>query len=412
MTETTIEPTTEKEQNEKNRQKESKHRKLDRILGVIALVVIAAAWYIGSFRAEAALEPFLKQIMPETGYFELLSANTYAAWKDNSKQELLAYIAPGEAHGYGGELKILAAVDQQGNVLKTQMVEHKETAAFFHRVISSDLKESFKGKSYADTFIVGEDVDCVSGATLTSRAMADGVRRAARLVAENDLGMKPIPEPTPKINFGAPEAALLILFIVGFVGRSKQFQFTKAARWVSMLGGMLVLGFIYNLPLTLVFVNKMLLGFWPQWQTYLFWYLLLGGILLTLFTDNKNPYCEWFCPFGAAQECLGMVGGAKPRIKGNTRVYLRWFQRLLALGAIVIALVYRNPGISSYEVFGAFFHLVGSTFLFGLLGIVLVTSLFIKRPWCTALCPLRPVTDFIRMVRSWGKDILLKPKKS
>ena len=45
--------------------------------------------------------------------------------------------------------------------------------------------------------------------------------------------------------------------------------------------------------------------------------------------------------------------------------------------------------------------LIGSNFLFVLLGIVLVASLFIRRPWCSYLCPLRPVTDLIRLVRNW-----------
>ena len=147
----------------------------------------------------------------------------------------------------------------------------------------------------------------------------------------------------------------------------------------------------------------MLLGFWPEWQLHLYWYLLLAGILFVLTADNKNPYCEWFCPFGSAQECLGLIGGSRGRLPEKFHRFLRWFQRILALTAIVIALLYRNPSISSYEVFGAFFHLIGSNFQFALLGVVLITALFLKRPWCNYLCPLRPVTDFIRLIRNWIK---------
>jgi polyferredoxin len=47
-----------------------------------------------------------------------------------------------------------------------------------------------------------------------------------------------------------------------------------------------------------------------------------------------------------------------------------------------------------------------------LLGVVLIAALFIRRPWCSYLCPLRPVTDFIRLVRNWIRDIWigLRPK--
>ena len=66
----------------------------------------------------------------------------------------------------------------------------------------------------------------------------------------------------------------------------------------------------------------------------------------------------------------------------------------------MLAFLFRNPGISSYEVFGALFAFTGSTVLFALLGIVLVVSLFVKRPWCRYLCPLDPVYDFVRLGRT------------
>ena len=168
-----------------------------------------------------------------------------------------------------------------------------------------------------------------------------------------------------------------------------------------MLVGMIILGFVYTRPLTLSDISKFLLGFWPQWQTNLYWYLLIGGILFVFTVDNKNPYCEWFCPFGAAQECMGAIGGAKSRSAGSYKNILKWLQRGLAWLAILLALLFRNPGLTSYEIFGTLFDLKGSTMQFALLGIVLITSLCIRRPWCNYLCPLRPVTDLYRAFRKW-----------
>ncbi|HDD62487.1 MAG: hypothetical protein DRI65_05905 [Chloroflexota bacterium] len=54
-----------------------------------------------------------------------------------------------------------------------------------------------------------------------------------------------------------------------------------------------------------------------QWQTNLYWYILVLGIIFVFSLDNKNPYCEWFCPFGAAQECMGSIGWAKVRSPGK-----------------------------------------------------------------------------------------------
>jgi hypothetical protein len=253
--------------------------------------------------------------------------------------------------------------------------------------------------------VLGLDVDSVTGATTSCRALADSARKAARSVASKNLGLPVIPEVALEIIFGIPEIALIFLFAFGVIGRLNRFKYKKTARWISMLIGLGVLGFLYNKPLTLVFINKMLLGFWPVWQLNLFWYILLFGILFIYTIDNRNPYCEWFCPFGSAQECLGMIGGAKVRIPLKIKSILRWIQRFLALSVIVIALYYRNPSTFSYEIFGAFFRFIGTNFHFILLGIILVAALFLKRPWCSYLCPLRPVTDYIRMARNWIRDI-------
>jgi NosR/NirI family nitrous oxide reductase transcriptional regulator len=41
--------------------------------------------------------------------------------------------------------------------------------------------------------------------------------------------------------------------------------------------------------------------------------VLLAGTLLAFDRTGKNPYCPWVCPFGAAQDVIGLVGGARRR---------------------------------------------------------------------------------------------------
>jgi NosR/NirI family nitrous oxide reductase transcriptional regulator len=390
-----------------NRQKVNS-RRLERTLAVVAIGIVCIAWITGTFRAEADLFPYLKQVLPKGERFEPVGIMTYAVWDDQPEASLVGYVTTGKAHGYGGEIEIAVAVSPDGVVIGLAIVEQKETAAFFRRVLRSDLLNSLRGKTYSDPLMLGQDVDGITGATYSCQAIINSVRLATRKVASRNLGFSTPPEPSPKAQFGFPEAALVALFGFGIVGRLRRFKYKKTARWVSMLVGLTVLGFMYNMPLTIVWINKFLLGFWPTWQTHLYWFILIGGILFIYTIDNKNPYCEWSCPFGATQECLGVVGGAKVHVPQRAHTLLRWGQRLLALAAIVIALIFRNPGISSYEVFGAFFRLIGSNFQFVLLGIVLVASLFIWRPWCSYLCPLRAVTDLIRLMRNWIKEFWLK----
>lgn len=277
------------------------------------------------------------------------------------------------------------------------------------RVLDNEFLDKLLGKAYTEQFELGADLDGITGATYTTRAMAEAALEASRSVASY-AGLPVDPQTKPRIVIGVPEITLVALFVVGYIGKRPNFKFKKQIRWASMLAGLFILGFIYNSPLTITYINKLLLGFWPQWQTNLYYYLLIGGIIFVFSVDNKNPYCEWFCPFGAAQECMGAIGGAKVRSPGQYRGFLKWLQRGLAWGAILLALLFRNPGISSYEIFGTLFELLGSGIQFALLGIVLIASLFIRRPWCTYLCPLHPVEEFIRMTRKWILGLWPKTK--
>jgi Na+-translocating ferredoxin:NAD+ oxidoreductase RnfG subunit len=378
---------------------------IDRIAAIIALGALVVVWFLGTLRAEADLQPYLKQVMPEADRFEKVSSAVFAVYKKQSSDQLLGYVSIGAASGYGGEMKLAVAVDLQGQVTGVTIVEDKETPSFLTRVLNKKVPSAMIGKSYKDAFEIGQDVDGLSGATYTVRAIADAVRRGSRQVAGAKLGVTAPPEPTPSIQFGLAEIVLIGLYGIGLIGRTRRFKITKQARWISMIIGLGLIGFYYNSSLTMTFVNRLLLGFLPEWQTHLYWYLLVGGVLFVFTATNKNPYCDWFCPFGAAQECLGLVGGAQACSPQRFRAALVWTPRVLVWLAIAIALFFQSPGLSSFEIFGTLFSLTGSRFQFALLGLVLVAALFIKRPWCNFLCPIRPVLDFIRLFRNWIGEI-------
>jgi len=374
------------------------------MLVALALLLVATAWIAGALRADADLLPFVREAVPEARHIVKQDDRLFAAWADRGGAELLGYVAIGEAGGYSGPLRVAVAVDPSGRVIRVVVADHKETWAWMSRVRESGLLGSLSGKGYSDPWTIGVDVDGVTGATYTSKAVAEAVLFGGRAAARRlELPLEPL-DP-PKIVFGAPETVLLLLFAVGYLGHRSAFGFAWQARWVAMLVGMIVLGFIYNSPVTLAWVTRLVLGYWPQWQTNLYWYFLIGGILLVFTVDNKNPYCRWFCPFGAAQECMGVIGGARSRGRRRFSIALRWLPRSLALAAVLLGVFYRSPGLASYELFGTPFDLVGSNLPFVALGLVLVAALFINRPWCKYLCPITPVVDLIRVVRELVKEL-------
>ncbi|MFC1959490.1 4Fe-4S binding protein [Chloroflexota bacterium] len=384
-----------------------KRRQRERYLALGAVVLIIIVYMLGGLRVEADRMPAVRQAWPAADHLSKQAPGVYEAWADSAEETLLGYVVIGTADGYGGPLELAVAVDTEGVITDYNIVAYKETPTWMTRILNSRLPDSLVGKSYDDPFELGNDIDVVTGATYTSRAMAEaalyGSQDAARL-----LGFTVPEAPPPQIEFGIPEIVLLGLFAVGFVGHRREFRFKKQARWGSMIVGMMVLGFIYNLPLTLAYFVKAILGYWPQWQTNLYWYFLFFGILIVAIIDKKNPYCSWFCPFGASQECLGAVGGAKVRTPRKHRNWLIWAQRILALAAILLGVYFRSPGLSSYELFGTLFSFVGTSIQFVALALVLLASLYLKRPWCGFLCPLHPVVEFFHLMREWVKELWRK----
>ncbi|MFC2155524.1 FMN-binding protein [Acidobacteriota bacterium] len=365
---------------EKKQNKSSTGRKWERRLALLTLLLLTMAWIAGTFRAQGELMPYLRQLLPEVGYFEPVNDNLFKAWQDETKTESMGCAAVTTSQGYGGAMRVITAVSNQGVVEDVLVAAHKETSSFFLRVEKRDFMKSLKGKSYNDPFVLNGDIDGISGATYTCRALAEAARKGSRSVAKKIVGLTVPPEPVPTVKFGFPEMILIGLFLLGYIGTRRWVKFKKTIRWATLLIALIFIGFLYNNPLNLVLINKMLLGYWPHWQINLYWYILLAGVFLLLIFEKRNIYCERVCPFGAAQEGLAVIGGGKLKVPDKVSRWLRRLQRFLAFSAIGIALYLKNPGLTSFEVFGAFFQLVGSNFMFILLAVTLISSLFIKRP--------------------------------
>lgn len=379
-----------------NHQKIKKKR--DAWLTLIAMIFIIAAWIAGGLVENADILSSVKEKMPDIAKFEELESSTYKIY--NAEDTVLGYLSVESAMGYGGPLQIAVAVDQDGKIFDLAVVSSKETPSYIEKVLDTDFLDDIIGKSFTDTYTIGVDIDGISSATYSSNAILEASKMGDRYVAAKILGFDVPEKESPNLQFGGAEIVLILLFVIGYFAHKKTFKFKKIARWGTMLVGLFVLGFFYNKPFTLSMINQLLLGYFPPLHSHLYWYLLLFGVFFVFTVDNKNPYCQWFCPFGAAQECMGLVGGAKHRSVGKFKNIFKWSLRIITLFAIIMALLLRNPGVTSYEIFGTLFKLTGSNFQFAILGIILVASMFIKRPWCTYLCPLGPVTDHFSHLRS------------
>ncbi len=362
-------------------------------------MAIIIAWIIGSSRKQADLFPYFNKLVPQAEAFKEIQNNIFVP-SNNLDKDSSVYLAVTSSHGYGGELKLITLINSHGEVQNFEVIDHKETQSFFNKVSHGDLIQSLKKSSYKNNYTLGEEIDGISGATYTSKAITVAIGKAVKSVAEDELNFEMIWEEETNINFGAKEILLLVLFLIGFLFSIKVFPDKKSLKYVFLIFGMLSLGFYYNGLLSITIINKFLLGMWPRLDTHFYGYILIFGVVVLIIFSGKNIYCSHICPFGSAQKCLGLIGGTNKTFPAKLNKPLVWVQRFLSLFLIIWALIAFNPSVFSYEIFGAFFQLYGTTLQFSILIVILILSLFFRRPWCNYLCPVRPVLDYIKMARN------------
>jgi uncharacterized protein with FMN-binding domain len=369
-------------------------------LAVAILLSFIIAWLAGSLRHRSDITPFLKQALPSARIFSPVSNTVYAGFIDSQRQDKVGFVAVHSVSGYAGPVTVAVGLDKNAKIVAAAIVKHTESPAFFRKVLANGFPKKYIGKSYADRFEIRTDIDAVTGATVSLAALTKAVHLASSDIAANHLGLPPLIKETSPITFALPEITLILLFIFGFIAYSKTISIARYLKWILLIASLILIGFIFKKPLSLININSLLLGYWPPFKTNLYWYLLLAAVLIPVILKGKAHYCNCICPFGAAQQILITLGGSKINIPQKYSRSLKFFQRILAWFAVICALFYRNPAIISYEVSATFFTFIGRNWQFILLALILVASVFITRPWCSYLCPVCAVNDYIKLLRN------------
>jgi len=377
-------------ENPKTRQQKQNRYRM--IVLFISIFLALVAWLYGYFSTGIDVLPFVSELLPGAVQIDVNSRLYIGYGEDGS---VVGYAAVGEAPGYAGPIEILVGIDPDGKVIGAKLIQERESPGFFRLIEDADLIGQITGKPMSSNFRLGEDLDGVSGATLSAEGITSATREAIRLTAREGLDT-PLPPEKKSIKFGIPEITLLLLYVAGYVGHKMRNRGLKKKIRLGMLFiGMVVLGFIYTAPFTISMVITFLSGYWPDWQNNLYWYLLIGGILFVTTVDAKNPYCSWFCPFGSFQELVSKITNARIYKPRKWRGAFAWLQRGLAFTAVLMGLALRNPGAAGYEPFATLFDLRGTIVQWVFLLIIIFSSLVMYRPFCNYLCPLDPVVDFI-----------------
>ena len=122
--------------------------------------------------------PSMSRTEPALTNLDEFKDNIYTVYSNGDKVGY-AFLAIGK--GYGGNIDILVGLENETTVKGVTIISHLETPGLGARVTESSFREQFAGLNIDDVALKGDDgqIDAITGATISSRAVVDAIRAAA-----------------------------------------------------------------------------------------------------------------------------------------------------------------------------------------------------------------------------------------
>lgn len=153
------------------------------VAGLLGLVNYVTADTIAEQIAQKA-ENAMRQVLEADGYEPLdvpEDSAVTAAYRAGDK----GYVVRVAPNGFGGAIDMMVGVDVSGAVTGVAIVSQSETASLGANCTREDFRAQFTGKT--GTLSVSKDggeIEALTGATVTSRAVTEGVNTALEFVQE------------------------------------------------------------------------------------------------------------------------------------------------------------------------------------------------------------------------------------
>lgn len=296
--------------------------------------------------------------------------------------------------GYCGVTDALVVLDRDWKIVGVRVHASEDTKDHVRDVVvDRKFLKKWNGLTWdaaADLDLKAAGIEGVSGATMTSMAIAESVK--ARLQANRGEIMA-----APKFRVGWRDVGIVVV-----LGCAALLAFGPAAwrqRWRRPYQVALIvyLGFISGDLLAQALAVGWARGGVP-WSTAPGLLLLAAAALLVPWTTRKPFYCQHVCPHGAAQELIGrwrpkrwqvrLPAGA---VRGLELLPVALLLFVLVLGAMAVPFDF--AGLEPFDA-----YLVRSagwaTITVAVVGIV--ASAFVPQAYCRFGCPTGALLNFVR----------------
>jgi Na+-translocating ferredoxin:NAD+ oxidoreductase subunit G len=121
-------------------------------------------------------ENTLKSALPAADSFTSKTIDGMEYFEAKKGNDVVGYCLEISAKGYSGLIRMAVGIDTKGVIHDVEILENTETPGFGTRLSEGSFLSQFKGKS-AQTVEAGKNIDAVSGATVSSKAVIEAINK-------------------------------------------------------------------------------------------------------------------------------------------------------------------------------------------------------------------------------------------
>ncbi len=188
------------------------------VLFIICLIVGAAMAFTNFATADKIEQRIIeesekarKTVLPDADEFIKINLDKIkSAVKDNKYEFIkeaylgkingntIGYVFLAKTVGYAGDISIMIGIGSNGEVSGVEIGDNKETPGLGTKAKDQEFKGQYNNKKYSIINVVkrppqqDDEIQAISGATITSKAVSLGVQQASQLadaLMKNELGV-------------------------------------------------------------------------------------------------------------------------------------------------------------------------------------------------------------------------------
>ncbi len=301
--------------------------------------------------------------------------------------------------GYQGPTDAIVGFDPTGEVCGVAVLASYDNEPYVGYVRDDKaFRGVYQGMSFEELSGLPPEatgIEGVSGATMTSQAVAQGILRAAR--ARQERLSATAERPGLKILRGmdGPQWGAIVVILMGIVTGMTRLRGTWFGRFAVPLTVLAYLGFGAGALLS----QAQLWGWAQSGLPRAAPVLVALTIVAILFpmTTRRNIYCSHLCPHGAAQQLLVRLVRPRRSLPARLRPWLLALPWMLVAVAVLTAAWHLPLALVDLEPFDAYLPAVAGIAALLIFILSLVASCFVPMAYCRYGCPTGALLDQIRL---------------